>query len=335
MMHSVLFRLFFGFALPLVLRASSLQPNPSGLTVGFYQYTCPNAEAIVRDEMAKIISIVPSLAGPLLRMHFHDCFVNGCDGSVLLNSTPGSPSEKESVPNLSLRGFGTIDRVKAKLEQACPGVVSCADVLALVARDVVVLTKGPHWDVPTGRRDGRRSVKDEALNNLPPPFFDAGRNLYQFFIPKGLDAKDQVVLLGGHTLGTSHCSSFADRLYNFTGTLMPDPSLDKRYLPKLKSKCVPGDAATLVEMDPGSFRTFDASYYRHVAKGRSLFTSDQTLMNDPAARDYVQRQAAVADAGTYPAEFFADFAASMVKMGNMQVLTGAQGEVRRHCAFVN
>ncbi|KAL6651442.1 hypothetical protein ACP70R_010367 [Stipagrostis hirtigluma subsp. patula] len=370
-MHKMLYRLLFGFALPIFLQCSSVLSTPpglqfspvvsttpglqfssvvsnapglqfssvasipAGLRVGFYQYTCPNAEAIVRGEMTKIISQVPSLAGPLLRLHFHDCFVNGCDGSILLNSTPGSPSEKEAIPNLSLRGFGTIDRVKAKLEQACPGVVSCADVLALVARDVVVLTKGPHWDVPTGRRDGRRSVKEDALNNLPAPFFDAGRNLYQFFIPKGLDAKDQVVLLArGHTLGTSHCSAFSDRLYNFSGTLMADPSLDRRYLPRLRSRCSPGDTATLVEMDPGSFRTFDTSYYRHLARGRALFTSDQTLMNDPFARGYIMRQAAVAS-GSYPAEFFADFAASMVKMGSVQVLTGAQGEVRRHCAVVN
>lgn len=138
---------------------------------------------------------------------------------------------------------------------------------------------------------------------------------------------------GAHTLGTSHCSSFADRLYNFSGTTAADPSLDRRYLPRLKSKCgSPGDTTTLVEMDPGSFRTFDASYYRRVARGRSLFASDQTLMNDPAARAYVRRQAG---AGAYPAEFFADFAKSMVKMGAVQVLTGAQGEVRRHCAAVN
>lgn len=58
------------------LQQPSPPPTSSGLRVGFYQYTCPNAEAIVRDEMAKIISRVPSLAGPLLRMHFHDCFVN-------------------------------------------------------------------------------------------------------------------------------------------------------------------------------------------------------------------------------------------------------------------
>jgi len=67
--------------------------------------------------------------------------LQGCDGSILLNSLGGLPSEKEAIPNLSLRGFGTIDRVKAKLEQACPGVVSCADILALVARDVVVLVR--------------------------------------------------------------------------------------------------------------------------------------------------------------------------------------------------
>lgn len=113
-----------------------------------------------------------------------------------LNSTmPGLPSEKESISNLILRGFGTIDRVKAKLEQACPEVVSCADILALVARDVVVLTKGPHGDVPIWRRDGRRSVKQDALDNLHAPFFDVGRNMCQFFMPKGLNAKDQIVLL--------------------------------------------------------------------------------------------------------------------------------------------
>jgi hypothetical protein len=47
----------------------------SQLEVGYYSKTCPNAEAIVRDEMKKIISAAPSLAGPLLRLHFHDCFV--------------------------------------------------------------------------------------------------------------------------------------------------------------------------------------------------------------------------------------------------------------------
>lgn len=61
----------------------------------------------------------------------------GCDGSVLLNSTKSNQAEKEAVPNQSLRGFQVIDAVKDAVEKECPGVVSCADIVALVARDVV------------------------------------------------------------------------------------------------------------------------------------------------------------------------------------------------------
>ncbi|KAM0917607.1 hypothetical protein ACQ4PT_009112 [Festuca glaucescens] len=68
----------------------------------------------------------------------------GCDASVLLDSTStaGNTAERDAKPNKSLRGFGSVERVKAKLEAACPGVVSCADVLTLMARDAVVLARG-------------------------------------------------------------------------------------------------------------------------------------------------------------------------------------------------
>jgi peroxidase len=67
-------------------------------------------------------------------------FLQGCDGSVLLNSSTGQ-AEKDSPPNLSLRGYQIIDRVKTALEKECPGVVSCADIMAIVARDVTVAVR--------------------------------------------------------------------------------------------------------------------------------------------------------------------------------------------------
>ncbi|ONM55612.1 peroxidase 1 [Zea mays] len=284
--------------------------------------------------MVRALSVAPSLAGPLLRMHFHDCFVRGCDGSVLLDSTANNTAEKDAKPNLTLRGFGFIERVKTAVEKACPDTVSCADVLALMARDAVWPSKGPFWAVPLGRRDGRVSISNETDQLLPPT--GNFTELAQLFGAKGLDTRDLAVLSAGHTIGTSsHCFSFSDRLYNFTGlddARDTDPELDRAYMARLRAKCASlDDNTTLVEMDPGSFRTFDLGYYANVAKRRGLFHSDAQLLADPSTRAYVLRHAT----GAHRDEFFADFAASMIKMGAVSVLTGGQGEVRKKCNVVN
>ncbi|XP_021804323.1 peroxidase 27-like [Prunus avium] len=312
----------------LVILASDFS-NGQKLNVGFYHKTCPNIEAIVAKTTQQYISRAPTLAAPLLRMHFHDCFVRGCDGSVLLNSTASNSAEKDAFPNQSLRGFHVIDAVKSAVEKKCPGVVSCADILALVARDAVRMLHGSFWEVPTGRRDGRVSVNSEALRGLPAPFANITQ-LKATFASKGLSVKDLVVLSGGHTIGTSHCGPFSNRLYNFTGKGDTDPKLDKNYIAQLKTKCKPGDIKTLVEMDPGSFKLFDEDYYTLVNKRRGLFQSDSALLDDPETRAYVIQQAT-----SHGATFLKDFGASMVNMGNIGVLTGNSGEIRKQCAFVN
>nr|XP_023924923.1 peroxidase 27-like [Quercus suber] len=310
-------KLFSSFFLCFMFVLFVLDPgNAQGLKVGFYAKTCPEAEFIVKKVITQTMSVAPSLAGPLLRMHFHDCFVRGCDGSVLLNSST-KQAEKDAIPNLSLRGFQIIDNVKSALEKACPGVVSCADIVALVARDAVAASKGPSWEVETGRRDGRISNLTEALLNLIPPFANI-TILKNDFLQKGLSVKDLVVLSGGHTIGTSHCSSFTNRLYNFTGKGIvgdADPTLDPNYVLRLKSRCKPNDVNTLVEMDPGSFKTFDEDYYTLVAKRRGLFQSDSALLNDPETKAYVKLQAS-----THGSTFFKDFGVSMVNMGRIGVI---------------
>jgi peroxidase len=234
-------------------------------------------------------------------------------------------AEKAAIPNLSLRGYEVIDDAKAELEKICPGVVSCADILSIVARDAVVAAgKGPFWRVKTGRRDGRISIASEALSNLPSPFFNFAQ-LKASFARKGLSVKDLVVLSGGHTIGIGHCNLFSNRLYNFTGKGDMDPSLDKSYADELKTKCKTlADSTTIVGMDPGSAVTFDSHYFSNLKSHRGLFQSDAALLTDSISKNIVEKQ-------LKENSFFDNFRNSIQKMGEIGVLTGSAGEIRKHC----
>ncbi|KAL6610442.1 hypothetical protein ACP70R_040411 [Stipagrostis hirtigluma subsp. patula] len=308
------------------------------LQVGFYRPTCPIAEDVVLEEMRLILQEDPTLAPSLLRMHYHDCFVQGCDASIMLRSRKGK-AERDALPNRSMRGYDAIERIKARLETLCPLTVSCADIIAIAARDAVYLSKGPWYDVETGRRDGGVAVAEYVENDLPPPDSNIV-DVKTFFSVKSLDSKDIAVLFGCHTIGTSHCGPIQQRLYNFTGRMDQDPSLDPAYAAQLKKLCPPpaagaGDASlgdegkTKVPLDPGSNYTFDLSYYRHVLATGGVFRSDRSLLDDPVTRGYVEK---VANA-TSPDEYYADFAVAMVKMGRTDVLEGELGEIRPTCGI--
>ncbi|GLT99225.1 hypothetical protein SLE2022_166770 [Rubroshorea leprosula] len=304
--------------------------NARGLKVNFYHNSCPQAEKIVKDITESRVRSNPVLPAKLIRMHYHDCFVRGCEASILLDTVNDTKSsEKETVPNQTLSGYEVIDNIKAKIEQVCPGVVSCADILALAAHDSVSFAfNRPLWEVPTGRRDGRISLATEVLDNLPSPFstFDS---LLQMFNNKGLDLKDLVLLSGAHTLGVGHCSAFSRRLYNFTGNGDQDPSLDPAYAEFLKKQCPnPANPATTVEMDPQSSLSFDKHYYQTVLENKGLFQSDAALLTNRDSAKIVRRF-------QISNSFIAYFGNSMKKMGAMGILTGDAGEMRKQCRFIN
>ncbi|KAK9929591.1 hypothetical protein M0R45_026685 [Rubus argutus] len=114
------------------------------LSVGFYEETCPNAEAVVRAVVREAALSDSTIPAVLLRLHFHDCFVEGCDGSILIDN--GQNAEKNAFGHQGVRGFDVIEKAKAQLEATCNGVVSCADIVALAARDAISLAGGPSYE---------------------------------------------------------------------------------------------------------------------------------------------------------------------------------------------
>ncbi|KAG8480954.1 hypothetical protein CXB51_025644 [Gossypium anomalum] len=271
---------------------------------------CNAVEKIVREIIQIHTRNNPSLGAQLIRMQFHDCFVRGCDASVLLDTVNNSKAEKEAIPNQSLGGFDVIDDIKAAIERVCPKVVSCADILALAARDAISAPfKKSMWSVQLGRRDGRVSLATEINGNLPSPFAN---------------------FTSAHTLGDSCCGAFSRRLYNFTSKGDADPSLDPTYAKILRKQCPnPASPAITVEMDPGSSLSFDNHYYDILLQKKGLFVSDAALLTDKNSNKIVTRLQRSRSL------FFTAFAKSMKKMAAIGVLTGNAGEIRQNCRVVN
>ncbi|KAG5245563.1 peroxidase [Salix suchowensis] len=297
----------------------------------FYDRSCPKAREIVHSIVAKAVAKEARMAASLLRLHFHDCFVKGCDASVLLDSTGSIVSEKGSNPNRnSLRGFEVIDEIKSALEKECPQTVSCADIMALSARDSTVLTGGPSWEVPLGRRDSRGASLSGSNNNIPAP-----NNTFQTILTKfklkGLNVVDLVALSGSHTIGNARCTSFRQRLYNQSGNGKPDYSLQQSFAAQLRNRCPrSGGDQNLFFLDFASPKKFDNSYFRNILASKGLLSSDQVLLTkNEASMELVKKYAESNEL------FFEQFSKSMVKMGNISPLTGSRGEIRKGCRKIN
>ncbi|KAL4397538.1 hypothetical protein AHAS_Ahas01G0201900 [Arachis hypogaea] len=283
----------------------------SQLTTDFYNTTCPNLFKVVRRQVQNALMNEMRMGASLLRLHFHDCFVNGCDGSILLDG--GNDIEKLAGPNLnSVRGFEVIDTIKSSVEAACSGVISCADILAITARDAVFLSGGPFWNVLLGRRDGTISNGTLASQVLPTPF-DPLNTIISKFTNAGLNLTDVVAL---------------------SGTGSPDPTLDTSMLSDLQSLCPQnGDGNTTAPLDRNSIDLFDNHYFKNLLNSKGLLSSDQILFSSDEAVSTTK--ALVQTYSNNSALFFADFANSMIRMGNINPKTGSDGEIRNTCRAIN
>ncbi|KMZ69589.1 Peroxidase [Zostera marina] len=295
----------------------------SALSSHYYSKSCPKLFKVVRPVMVKAIQKQARNGASILRLFFHDCFVNGCDASLLLDDTPTFTGEKTSrANNNSARGFDIIDDIKNAVEQACPGVVSCADILAIASLYSVQILGGPTWKLKLGRLDARTASLELANANLPPPFLDLD-GLNKAFKKVGLSQKDMVVLSGGHTIGLARCISFRNHIYN-------DTDIDPKFAANRQKTCPrSGGDNNLAPLDTKSPRIFDNYYYKNLVRNRGLLHSDQAIYNGVDTDDLVLKYSKDECA------FFEDFGKSMIKMGNIKPVDGTPLEIRKNCRVVN
>ncbi|XP_054785171.1 cationic peroxidase 1-like [Prosopis cineraria] len=293
------------------------------LSSDFYATSCPLALTTIKAAVASAVLQEARMGASLLRLHFHDCFVQGCDASILLDDTSTFTGEKTAFQNVnSVRGYDVIDNIKYQLEVSCPGVVSCADIVAVAARDSVVALGGPSWTVQLGRRDSTTASLSSANSDLPAPSLDLSA-LITVFANKGFTAKEMVALSGAHTIGKSQCANFRTRIYNET-------NIDSSYAKTLEGICpsVGGDS-NLTNFDPTTPDSFDNAYFKNLLGNKGLLHSDQQLFNGGSTDSQVT---AYSD---NLASFRDDFAYAMIKMGNLNPLVGSNGQIRTNCRKVN
>ncbi|KAG0489655.1 hypothetical protein HPP92_006518 [Vanilla planifolia] len=299
--------------LVILLLLLSLYTSSAQLSTSFYSSSCPNVFSTVK-------SVVQSAIASEKRM---GASFSGCDGSLLLDDTSNFTGEKNAIPNKnSARGFEVIDKVKAAVEKACPGVVSCADIIAIVARDSVVTLGGPNWSVKLGRRDSRTASQSAANNNIPPATSSLS-NIISKFSAQGLSAKEMVALVGAHTIGQARCTNFRARIYN-------ENNIDSSFAQMRKTNCPRSSGDNnLAPLDLQTPTAFDNNYYKNLVSLKGLLHSDQQFFSNGSTDSQVWAYA------SNPSAFSYDFVAAMIKMGDISPLTGSSGEIRKNCRKTN
>ncbi|KAB2082176.1 hypothetical protein ES319_A05G181000v1 [Gossypium barbadense] len=325
------------------------------LDYDYYKSSCPDVENTVRKAVLGVILTDPTAPAAFLRLLFHDCQVQGCDASILLDSKPAKGnSEMASGMNLGIRRLETIHSIKEKLEAKCPGQVSCADIVALAAKVSVAPSGGPDIQIPLGRKDSTTSSRQAADVKIPPSNVTVD-TLLDIFKSKSLNLEESVAIMGNylnqsanprvyicpynrnlksfsfvtgaHTLGGGHCLNIVDRLFD----RQPDDQINPGFGVILRLLCPTKTPLTNLTVVPNDKTPlcFDNQYYRDVLLGNGLFTIDSRISTDQRTAPIVRQFAADSR------RFFRVFTSAFVKLSSSNVLTNEEGQVRRKCNQVN
>ncbi|CAA7394390.1 unnamed protein product [Spirodela intermedia] len=323
------------FFVLLSLSAVGLRPasaadeaEETGLVMNFYKDSCPQAEEIIKEQVGLLYKRHKNTAFSWLRNIFHDCAVESCDASLLLDSTRRTLSEKEADRSFGMRNFRYLDTIKEALERECPEVVSCADILVLSAREGIALVGGPYIPLKTGRRDGRRSRSPEVLEEFLPDHNESISSILDKFNALGINTAGVVALLGSHSVGRTHCVKLVHRLYPEV-----DPAINPDHIPHMLKKCpdsIPDPKAVqYVRNDRGTPMKLDNNYYRNILDNKGLLMVDHQLAYDSRTRPFVLKMAKSED------YFFQEFSRAIQILSENNPLTGTKGEVRKQCNVAN
>ncbi|CAN0923031.1 Probable peroxidase 26 [Linum grandiflorum] len=170
----------------------------------------------------------------------------------------------------------------------------------------------------------------------------SGEAALAYFKSRGLDVLDMATLLGAHSIGKTNCSNVADRLYNFNKTGKPDPTMSKQFADQMRKSCPQHPTTTSnnnsnsVYLNPDSSAPkyiLSNSYYKRALAYKSVLGVDQQLLYNSDTKQIAQEYADDKKNGTE--NWRRSLALSMSRMGNINVLTGTFGEIRRNCRYTN
>ncbi|KAK6284545.1 hypothetical protein POUND7_003497 [Theobroma cacao] len=287
------------------------QAPARSLEYDFYRETCPEADKIIRAKVHQLFKIKASLAPALLRLAFHDCFIESGGPFYPLNTgrrdstasfsdsaTNELPSPhadlSETLASFSSRGFDERETVTL-LGAHSIGVIHCKFFQNRLYNFGGTDEPDPTLDSEILEQMRSKCPKNHSSSSpAAPPFSD----------------------------GSPMKAPRSPSLYNsLSSAVPPSTSFDKL----LSSS--PKDQGTVMTYG-GTGADFGTVYYRSLLQGKGILYADQQLMAGEETGLWVRAYAS--DASLYQR----DFALAMMKLSNLHVLTAPRGQIRLNCSRV-